>query len=97
MMYEDKYCSKCVHQNGPDGKSGCAVWLSHILYAYKLCNEKDDEGKHMLDFLIPEKDGFADKCAMFHAGAPVPDPRDLPPKTVIPAMREWAEKHGVLK
>lgn len=74
MDYEAQYCDRCVHQNGPDGKSGCAVWLAHMTYNYELCNSKE-AGKVILDMLIPEKDNFAAQCSMFHAGESVPDPR----------------------
>lgn len=101
--FENKWCSRCVHREGPDGKSGCAVMLSHLLFAYKLCNEHEDEGKQILDILIPRKDASNDGCKMFHEGeAAVPkgnlDGRSqwAEPATVMPAMREWAKKKGLV-
>lgn len=103
--YENKYCSRCVHREGPDGQSGCAVMLSHILFAYKLCNETEDEGKQILDILIPrnDKDCFNAECAMFHEGDAVVakgclDGRSIhgEPATVMPGMREWAKKQGLI-
>ena len=62
MDYEDKYCYQCVHQNGPDGKSGCAVWLAHMLHNYKECNNKDS----ILHLLIPLTELDNGQCLMFH-------------------------------
>jgi len=64
MIYEDRYCDHCVHQNGPDGKSGCAVWLAHMVHNYKECNNE----KSILHILIPRgKDGENQQCTMFRA------------------------------
>lgn len=63
--FKSQYCSKCVHRNGNDD-SGCPVWLSHLLFSYKLCNAKDSEGKQILDILIPMEGAFNTGCAMFH-------------------------------
>ena len=98
--FENLYCSRCVHRDGPDGTSGCAVMLSHLLFAYTLCNEKEDEGKQILDILIPRKDGFNEQCKMFHEGdAVIPKgalAKSGQPATVIPAMREWAKSKGLI-
>lgn len=101
--FENQWCSRCVHREGPDGKSGCAVWLAHLLFSYKLCNKHEDEGKQILDILIPDKDGFNDGCTMFHEGKAVVaegclDGRSIhtTPATVMPAMREWAKKKGLI-
>lgn len=73
--YEAAVCSKCVHQNGPDGESGCAVMLAHMLHNYKECNKPDS----ILHLLIPrghpDNEGYWNgKCAMFH---PRSDPNQL--------------------
>ena len=62
-MYEARWCDRCVHQNGPDGESGCAVWLAHMIKNYDDCN---DDGS-ILHILIPKtKDGLGnEKCRMF--------------------------------
>lgn len=100
MQYEDRYCSRCVHRNGPDGKSGCAVWLLHLLYSYKLCNSKCP-GKDALDTLIPEdKNGFPEMCAMFHEGDAIPTPEEKNEKSkrhIMPAMKEWAKERGLVE
>jgi hypothetical protein len=64
--YEARYCSKCVHINGPDGKSGCAVWLLHLISNYEDCNN----AKSPLHVLIPlSKNGlYNEQCSMFHKG-----------------------------
>lgn len=68
MMYESEFCSRCVHQNGPDGESGCAVWLLHMLHNYEECNKPDS----FLHTLIPRrKDDLGnEQCAMFHPSMP---------------------------
>jgi hypothetical protein len=62
MDYEERYCSRCVHQGPPDGP-GCAVMLAHMLENYNECNNP----KSILHLLIPKsKDGLDNlKCAMF--------------------------------
>lgn len=70
MMYEEQYCSRCVHQDA-DG-AGCPVWNLHLDYSYELCNDKQHPGKVMLDTLIPpdkQHPAFNGQCAMFHASA----------------------------
>jgi hypothetical protein len=69
--YENKYCSRCVHVNGKDGKSGCAVMLAHLVHNYEECN---NDGS-ILHLLIPrDKDGWNQECQMFLEGdAPSPD------------------------
>jgi len=74
MMYEEDYCSRCVHQD-PDG-AGCPVWQAHLLYSYELCNQKEHPGKVILDILIPKDKvhpEFNGQCTMFHAKAAVGD------------------------
>ncbi len=62
MDYESRYCDRCVHQNGPDGKSGCAIWLAHMLRNYDECNEPDS----VLHLLIPrDKKGGNGQCQLF--------------------------------
>jgi len=61
MDYEERYCSRCVHQGPPDGP-GCAVMLAHMLHNYKECNIPES----ILHLLIPrDKDGWNQECAMF--------------------------------
>jgi hypothetical protein len=77
MMYEERYCSRCVHFKPDDG--GCMVWLAHLNGNYK---QHDNPAlKEVLDLLIPrEKDGIGNKeCRMFHVENPdrCPDTKDL--------------------
>lgn len=103
MIFEEQWCSRCVHRNGPDGTTGCAVMLAHILFSYELCNEKEDEGKQILDMLIPIDKEHCDNdgCQMFHEGEAVRDPHEHPggnpnyKNNVLPSMREWAKQHGL--
>jgi hypothetical protein len=64
MMYEERWCNRCHHE---DDERGCPVMLAHLLYAYDLCNKKSDPGKVMLDMLIPmdAKGLYPEKCSMF--------------------------------
>lgn len=66
-MYEEAYCNRCIHQDGPDG-SGCAVWLAHLMHNYKECNNKES----ILHLLIPmAKNGLDnEQCLMFVAQPP---------------------------
>lgn len=62
MAYEEEWCSRCVHQNGPDGESGCPVWGLHLIHNYDECNKPDS----FLHILIPNDGLHAGKCRMFH-------------------------------
>src|SRR6266498_3031742 len=78
-MFEEAFCSRCVHSDlGPGKEIGvdppCPVWMAHMLYAYELCNEADHPGKVILDMLIPPERPVASddlpagppqNCAMF--------------------------------
>lgn len=87
-MFEDQWCSRCVHSDISAGREigvdpPCPVLFAHHLFAYDLCNEEEHPGKVILDLLIPPKlvtasDGLplpVNECAMFHpvdAGAAIP-------------------------
>lgn len=64
MDYELRYCDRCVHQNGLDGKSGCAIWMLHLLYNYQECNNENS----MLHDLIPRSTVGNEQCVMFYEG-----------------------------
>jgi len=67
MIYEDEYCSRCVHQKVDSG--GCSVMLLHVLYNYDECNND----KSMLHTLIPrDEKGFNAECTMFYEGHEIP-------------------------
>lgn len=61
--YEQRYCARCIHVDGKDGKSGCPVWLAHLLKNYEECDDKDS----VLHLLIPRTpDGLGNaECTMF--------------------------------
>lgn len=61
MYYEAQYCDRCVHQDGPDGQSGCAVWLAHLLHNYKECQNPES----ILHLLIPREGISNGQCKMF--------------------------------
>lgn len=107
MDYCAQWCDRCVHRNGSDGKSGCPIWLAHLLYAYEECNSKSN-AKAMLDILIPmvpSGAGYdvAGECSMFKKGEAVPEPYPdvlyggQPKPAVMPAMQEWAKERGLIK
>lgn len=66
-MYREKWCERCVHGIAGGDDLGCPVWDAHLLYAYRLCNEKPaaNPGKAMLDMLIPREGLGNGQCAMF--------------------------------
>ena len=55
MMYEEKYCQKCIHYED------CIIWQLHFDHNYEECNKEDS----FLHELIPRKDLGNDKCRMF--------------------------------
>ena len=59
MMYEDEYCSKCVHMHE---EHGCPCWDAHQLWNYDECNKPDSILHKMIPF---RDDSFADKCTFF--------------------------------
>lgn len=63
MDYEARWCDRCVHQKGPDGKSACAVWMAHYLRNYKEANNEES----ILHMLIPRSKNGLDneRCKMF--------------------------------
>lgn len=66
-IFEERWCSRCIHEGNHEMGEGCPVNLAHLLYAYELCNERDHPGKVILDMLIPDDDPTEiPKCAMFH-------------------------------
>ena len=85
-MFEEAWCSRCVHSDiSGDREIGvdppCPIWMAHSLFSYELCNSKG-KAKQILDMLIPTEmrsasDGHGyrhNECAMFHpidAGAAI--------------------------
>lgn len=67
-VYEGQYCRHCVHQKGPDGESGCGIWLAHMLFNYDECNND----KSILNLLIPPNENGVgnQQCALFHSKHP---------------------------
>jgi len=66
-LYFAKYCERCLHRDGQDGKSGCAVWLAHMLHNYDECNND----KSILNLLIPVTERLDNvQCTMFTPCAP---------------------------
>jgi len=59
MDYQERYCSRCVH----DANRDCPVWAAHLLHNYDECNNKGS----ILHMLIPRsKDGLGnEQCKMF--------------------------------
>lgn len=60
MIYEDTFCSRCIHNN--KSEKGCAVWDAHSIYNYDECNKADS----ILHILIPrDENGRNQECKMF--------------------------------
>lgn len=59
-MYEDRWCSRCIHR---DDQRGCPIWMLHHLHNYEECNKPDS----FLHVLIPRsKDDLSnERCSMF--------------------------------
>ena len=67
MMYEEKYCNKCIHLQ-TDEESGfthCPIMDAHLQFNYD--QNKDEKLKTILDILIPPTDDglHAGECSMF--------------------------------
>jgi len=73
--YEAAYCDRCIHQDGPDGESGCAIWLAHLMHNYDECNKPDS----ILHLLIPlSKNGHGnEQCLLFHERHPASERQQL--------------------
>lgn len=69
MIYEDHFCSRCVHEDG------CPVWGAHLLYNSDQRNNPEVNG--ILGMLIPrDEQGYNQECAMFHPTPPVKESSD---------------------
>ncbi len=62
-MYEEEFCSRCVHYGDMDKDELCPVWEAHLLYSYDDCNKPES----ILHILIPRDDltGDNEQCRMF--------------------------------
>jgi hypothetical protein len=60
LDYEDRYCSRCIHN---DADRGCPIILLHMLHNYDECNKPDS----FLHVLIPRSKDQLDneRCLMF--------------------------------
>ena len=57
-LYQEQYCSRCVH----DEHNDCPVWLVHMLYNYEDADNPDS----ILHILIPlDKNGNNEQCKLF--------------------------------
>lgn len=56
LAYQDKYCSRCVH----DINQNCQVWLAHLLY-------NSGKENQVLELLIPQNESGLgnEQCTMF--------------------------------
>lgn len=65
-IYRARWCDRCLH----DQKSGCAVYLAHLMFNYDQC--KDSKLADVLSVLIPRtKDGLDnEQCKMFVKSQP---------------------------
>ena len=63
MDYEARYCARCIHRDGPDGESGCAVWSAHLF----VNDDEDLRPESPLHILIPRSaDGLSnEQCRLF--------------------------------
>jgi len=61
MIYEEQYCSKCIHGGGDQPETFCPVMALHLDHNYAECNKKDS----FLHVLIPLDGVYNGQCRMF--------------------------------
>jgi hypothetical protein len=81
MMFEEAFCSRCLHSDYREGKDfgdkdnpPCPILMAHLMFAYEECNSTSN-AKTMLDMLIRPTENFGNECQMFvprDAGAAIP-------------------------
>lgn len=59
--YEGNVCSRCAHNEQPDGFNICIVWELHLFH-----NGEEGAVGEMLDRLIPRHNTTNDLCNMWH-------------------------------
>jgi hypothetical protein len=58
MLYQEKYCDRCVH----DAQNDCPIWNAHLMFN----GSEAPETVSILQMLIPSHDGINnDECSMF--------------------------------
>lgn len=75
-MYEEQFCSRCIHNDFTNGKEvgvapPCPIWMAHLMFSYEECNSESN-AKVMLDAFIPRSEnGLGNgECTMFVADGP---------------------------
>jgi len=64
MIYDDKWCSRCLHCPQEGDMEMCPIMFAHMIWNYEAVEQED--AKSLLEAMIPTtKDGFPDKCKMF--------------------------------
>ncbi len=56
-------CSDCIHEDGPDHKSGCYVYLVHLLHNYDQL--RNEELRKALTILIDDEKPLGSMCSMW--------------------------------
>lgn len=80
-----RQCADCPLGDGP-----CPVFLVQMQYNYEQCD--NPKLKEAMNILISE-DGICNLRYPIRGAAGFN--KDEPPIKVMPAMKEWAEKHGL--
>ena len=60
-FYQGEYCDNCrqfKQRSEPNTYSSCPIWDLHLLHM------QDADMEHVLDLLIPRKDGHNQECTM---------------------------------
>lgn len=77
MVYDEMYCSKCVHMlPEPDG---CPCHTAHLLWSYDECNKKDS----ILHKMIPRNDDGNQECRFFRERKPHENMNDCEHEWII--------------
>ncbi len=61
IIYEARWCERCIHNPEDPDVEGCAVMLAHLLHNYDECNNSDS----ILHLLIPRGELDNEQCKMF--------------------------------
>ena len=83
QMYEERYCSRCVHR---DDEYGCPIWNLHFVF------NGEAEWRDTLDMLIPMVMGDMDGIKVSFPGLCVGFQEGTPSREAEPPLRPGQQK-----